>query len=201
MNITKVRQKRTVLRAMASIYDPLGLIQPVIIEFKLFFQKLCKEKLDWDTQLPDELLKEWQSLVDGLAEFDEISFDRYFGIKDRTDLDSIELYGFSDASDRAYGACAYVCFRYDDGTCKNSLVTAKSRLKPPKKVSVPRLELLGILTISRLITELEKTLDLDITMLKIWTDSSAAFAELKRIVLILLKRFSLKIESEILRKF
>ena len=124
MNITKVRQKRTVLRAMASIYDPLGLIQPVIIEFKLFFQKLCKEKLDWDTQLPDELLKEWQSLVDGLAEFDEISFDRYFGIKDRTDLDSIELHGFSDASDRAYGACAYVCFRYNDGTCKNSLVTA-----------------------------------------------------------------------------
>ena len=103
---------------------PLGLIQPVIIEFKLFFQKLYKEKLDWDTQIPDELLKEWQSLVDGLAEFDEISFDRYFGIKDRTDLDSIELHGFSDASDRAYGACAYVCFRYNDGTCKNSLVTA-----------------------------------------------------------------------------
>lgn len=179
MNITKVT-KRTVLRAMASIYDPLGLIQPVIIEFKLFFQKLYKEKLDWDTQLPDELLKEWQSLVDGLAEFDEISFDRYFGIKDRTDLDSIELHGFSDASDRAYGACAYVCFRYNDGTCKNSLVTAKSRLKPSKKVSVPRLELLGILTISCLITELEKTLDLDITMLKIWTDSSAAFGWVKR---------------------
>ena len=198
MNITKVR-KRTVLRAMASIYDPLGLIQPVIIEFKLFFQKLCKEKLDWDTQLPDELLKEWQSLVDGLAEFDEISFDRYFGIKDRTDLDSIELHGFSDASDRAYGACAYVCFRYNDGTCKNSLVTAT--FETTEKGFCTKIRTSRYLTVSRLITELEKTLDLDITMLKIWTDSSAAFAELKRIVLILLKRFSLKIESKILRKF
>ena len=35
MNITKVT-KRAVLRAMASIYDPLGLLQPVVIEFKLF---------------------------------------------------------------------------------------------------------------------------------------------------------------------
>ena len=159
-NVTKVT-KRTVLQSLASIYDPLGLINPVVIEFKLFFQKLCKMKLDWDTPLPSELLQEWQSLVNGLAELDEISFDRYFGIKDRTDLQSIELHGFSDASDRAYGACAYVCFRYSDGTCKNSLVTAKSRLKPPKKVSVPRLELLGVLTVSRLIIELNKILDHD----------------------------------------
>ena len=55
MNIMKVT-KRTVLRAMTSIYNTLGLIQTLIIEFKLFFQKLCKEKLDWDTKLPDELL-------------------------------------------------------------------------------------------------------------------------------------------------
>ena len=136
-------------------------------------------KLDWDTPLPSELLQEWQSLVNGLAELDEISFDRYFGIKDRTDLTSIELHGFSDASDRAYGACAYVCFRYSDGTCKNSLVTAKSRLKPPKKVSVPRLELLGVLTVSRLIIELDKILDLDINRIKLWTDSSAAFGWIK----------------------
>ena len=177
-NVTKVT-KRTVLQSLASIYDPLGLINPVVIEFKLFFQKLCKMKLDWDTPLPSELLQEWQSLVNGLAELDEISFDRYFGIKDRTDLESIELHGFSDASDRAYGACAYVCFRYSDGTCKNSLVTAKSRLKPPKKVSVPRLELLGILTVSRLVIELDKILDLDIGMIKLWTDSSAAFGWIK----------------------
>ncbi|XP_066925113.1 uncharacterized protein [Clytia hemisphaerica] len=136
-------------------------------------------KLDWDTPLPSELLHEWQSLVSRLAELDEISFDRYFGIKDRTDLKSIELHGFSDASDRAYGACAYLCFRYSDGTCKNSLVTAKSRLKPTKKVSVPRLELLGILIVSRLIVELDKILDLDISMIKLWTDSSAAFGWIK----------------------
>ena len=112
-------------------------------------------------------------------------------------MDSIELHGFSDAFDRVYGACAFVCFRYSDGTCKNSLVTAKSRLKSPKKVSVPRLELLGILTVSRLNSELEKLLILILLCLKSGLIPVQLLAGLKRIVLILLKRFLLKIVRDI----
>ena len=37
-NITK----REVLKNIASIYDPLGLINPIFVSFKAFFQKLCK---------------------------------------------------------------------------------------------------------------------------------------------------------------
>ena len=48
--------KRQVIQAaIASIYDPLGLINPVIVKFKVFFQKLCAIKLDWDDKLPEQL--------------------------------------------------------------------------------------------------------------------------------------------------
>jgi len=40
--------KRNVLKTIASTYDPLGLINPVVVSFKVYFQKLCKEKLGWD---------------------------------------------------------------------------------------------------------------------------------------------------------
>ena len=32
---------------------------PVTIRFKVFFQKLCQDKLEWDTPLAGELFKEW----------------------------------------------------------------------------------------------------------------------------------------------
>lgn len=44
--------KRKMLSDIASIYVPLGLIDPIITQAKLFLQKLFCEKLDWDESLP-----------------------------------------------------------------------------------------------------------------------------------------------------
>ena len=37
--------KRNVVSVAAKFYDPFGFLSPIIIEFKLFFQELCKTKL------------------------------------------------------------------------------------------------------------------------------------------------------------
>jgi len=51
--------KRSVLRAIASIYDPLGLLSPVIIQCKMFMQQLWQIKVNWDDQLTESVrLKE-----------------------------------------------------------------------------------------------------------------------------------------------
>lgn len=44
-------------------YDPLGFLSPVIVTLKIFFQEMCKLKLDWDDQLPNELLSKWTDIV------------------------------------------------------------------------------------------------------------------------------------------
>ena len=40
--------KRGILGATSKLYDPLGLINPVVILLKIIFQSICKSKVEWD---------------------------------------------------------------------------------------------------------------------------------------------------------
>ena len=48
--------KRTLLSAIAKLYDPLGWVTPVVITAKIFMRQLWRQKLDWDDTLPTTLL-------------------------------------------------------------------------------------------------------------------------------------------------
>ena len=54
--------KRTVISVATRFYDPLGILAPFIIKFKMLFQELCKAKLAWDEPLTGELLKDWNRI-------------------------------------------------------------------------------------------------------------------------------------------
>ena len=43
--------KRNVLKEIASVYDPLGLLCPVILRGKVLLQNLWKKLLEWDNEL------------------------------------------------------------------------------------------------------------------------------------------------------
>lgn len=44
--------KRNILSSIATIFDPLGLIGPVVITAKIIMQKLWQKEINWDEQLP-----------------------------------------------------------------------------------------------------------------------------------------------------
>ena len=46
--------KRIILKRIASIFDPMGLICPVMLPVKVFLQNLWSENLDWDEHLCDK---------------------------------------------------------------------------------------------------------------------------------------------------
>jgi hypothetical protein len=48
INQDNVLTKLSVLRSTASIYDPLGLLSPIIIQCKIFMQQLWQLKVNWD---------------------------------------------------------------------------------------------------------------------------------------------------------
>ena len=48
---TSDMSKRQVLKQIASVYDPLGLFCPVMLQGKLFLQELWNKKLSWDDKL------------------------------------------------------------------------------------------------------------------------------------------------------
>ena len=74
--------KRNLVSLVGRIYNRLRFLAPVTIKFKTLFQKLCKSKLEWDCDLPEELLKEWRSLVADLKEAGPISIPRTTKLKE-----------------------------------------------------------------------------------------------------------------------
>ena len=40
--------KRNTLRISAMLYEQIGLISPIILQFRLIFYKICTGKYDWD---------------------------------------------------------------------------------------------------------------------------------------------------------
>lgn len=96
------------------------------------------------------------------------------------ELSGLELHAFGDASDKGYGAYVYLRVPFVDGTYQVSLVVARSRVAPIKRVTLPRLELLGALFCARLLDFVKSELCLDKTVTYCcWTDSKVALAWIK----------------------
>ena len=55
--------KRDILHQIACLFDPLGLVNPVIMMAKIFLQKLWLLKLHWHKALPSKSLTEWKHLL------------------------------------------------------------------------------------------------------------------------------------------
>jgi len=130
--------KRSVLRTIASIYDPLGLLSPVIIQCKILLSQLWQIKVNWDDQLTTELKEHWQRLQHKLPIVNCIQIDRLVISKGKL---RIQLHGFSAASEVAYGACIYHRSIDVQGNITTRLLCSISRVAPLKRLSLPRLEL------------------------------------------------------------
>ncbi|XP_046854266.1 uncharacterized protein LOC124447403 [Xenia sp. Carnegie-2017] len=57
--------KRSLLSALAKIFDPLGLISAVIILMKILFQQLCVDKVDWDDKIEAKLVESVGKALEG----------------------------------------------------------------------------------------------------------------------------------------
>jgi len=99
---TKIN-KRVVLKQLASIFDPLGIVSPGLLSAKLFFQSLWEKERDWDTNLGVEESEEWGKIIESWK-IEPIEIERKVLIKNSTR----QLHVFSDASKDAYAACVYI---------------------------------------------------------------------------------------------
>lgn len=146
----KVRMtKRRILSTIARIYDPCGFLAPIIIDAKTFMQSLWTRKVKWDEDLTSEhmdLVSRWEEYHNSLQLLNELKIPRWYH---NTLGSNITLHGFSDASNKGYGAVIYVCSQ--NGVERTStLLLSKTRVAPIKQLSIPRLELNAAVLLAKL---------------------------------------------------
>ncbi|CAK9813845.1 hypothetical protein ANTPLA_LOCUS8006 [Anthophora plagiata] len=161
--------KRSISSEIAKIYDPLGLLGPVVIVAKLLLQQIWTMKIDWDESLPMDLHTEWTRYYTQLPLLNNATFKRSTIIESPT---NIELHGFCDASEKAYGACIYLRSIDVRGNIRVELLLAKSKVAPIKTQTIPRLELSGALLLSSLATTVQRALHVKVNRSIFWTDST-----------------------------
>ncbi|XP_072380905.1 uncharacterized protein [Diabrotica undecimpunctata] len=166
-NYTKV-SKRTVLSLVSQIFDPLGLVGPVIIKAKLIMQSLWQLKLNWDESLPLDLHTAWNQFRESIADLEKTHISRQVLCSNPINR---QLHCFSDASESAYGAALYIRSLDQGGSCLVHLLCAKSRVAPLKTISLPRLELCGALLAAKLASEVIATIGVSFDEVHFWSDS------------------------------
>ena len=169
--------KRNILSTIAQCYDPLGLVNPVVVKGKILMQKLWIQKLDWDTEITSlNLLNEWNDFLNMLTLLNTLQIPRK--ICDQAEILKIELHGFADASTVAYGACVYVRTLYKNNLVTNNLISSKSRVAPIKTITLPRLELCALTILANLINKMVSIFQdlIDFSSVNLWSDSKIVLA-------------------------
>ncbi|XP_058816032.1 uncharacterized protein LOC131679338 [Topomyia yanbarensis] len=175
--------KRIALSYIARLFDPLGLVGPVVTTAKIFMQTLWTLKDDdgkiwsWDNELPSAIKERWHEYQSQLHRLNDLRIDRCILLSNPV---SVQLHFFSDASEHAYGSCVYVRSTDASGAVKICLLTAKSKVAPLKKQSIPRLELCGALLSAELYEKVTSSLQIapetffwvDSTIVLSWLNSS-----------------------------
>ncbi|XP_043471319.1 uncharacterized protein LOC122504323 [Leptopilina heterotoma] len=161
--------KRKIISQVAKIFDPYGLLGPVIIPGKIMLQELWKLNIHWDETIPTSIETSWREYLDQLPCINQLRFQR---CAISPNAKNLQLHGFCDSSEKAYGACLYIRSIDERGQAQVVLLCSKSRVAPVKTISLPRLELCSALLLAELQNLVQNTLKINFDHTYFWSDST-----------------------------
>ena len=97
--------KRIMVSQIYSLYDPLGLLSPITIKYKLLLQQLVQMGIGWDDPLPAEVQKSAKSVLREIVETQDVSFHR--SVVPARAKGEPQLVGFWDGGRPASAACLH----------------------------------------------------------------------------------------------
>ena len=181
--------RRSILASVASIFDPFGLIAPLVLQGRLIFHQM--EGVSWDeSPSPDICLKfkKWRSLIQEMSSFKipRCQIPNFV-------FDNVEIHYFCDASQTAISSCAYARFIGLLGEVHISFVMGKCKVVPNKPtLTIPRLELMAAVLSTKLAMIIRKELKWSFKEF-FWTDSNIVLGYIKNTT----KRFKIFIANRI----
>ena len=172
--------ERQILSEVTRIFDLLGLLSPIVIQFKSFIQTLWVDNSSWDQPLNHNFTQQYNHLSGDLKSIEDIDTSRFFFHKNDPSKNPLQLHCFCDArSTTVYSAGFYNGQSISQGRFQSQLLVAKTRVAPIKTLCVSRLELsaalLGaqLVLATRIALDGERFPDLDVFA---WTDSAITLA-------------------------
>ncbi|XP_072763659.1 uncharacterized protein [Anoplolepis gracilipes] len=163
--------KRIIFSEIAKIYDPLGILGPVILYAKRLMQNLWRNKLNWDESIPADIHTAWINFTTQLELINDISIERLVLTPDYA---NVQIHGFCDASQEGYGACIYLRSKTQNREVHCQLLCAKLRVAPLKSTTIPHLELCGALLLAKLHDEVQRAMGIVPDKIMLWSDSTIA---------------------------
>ena len=171
--------RRGVLSMVSTIYDPLGILAPLILPVKHILQELCRSKYAWDDSMPEALAQQWQEWVTGLHHLASFEVERCVKPVDFGETTSAQLHHFADASEKGYGTVTYLVSKNRQNQTHSAFIIGKARVTPLKPVTIPRLELTAAAVAVRMDTMMRSELDMNLEESVFWSDSTSVIMYLR----------------------
>ncbi len=96
------------LSTISSVYDPLGIASPVILVGKQILQVMCRDNVDWDDPIPDEIYYRWQRWRSDLPLIERMKVSRCVKPPGFGEPVDVQVHSFSDASEKGLGQVSYL---------------------------------------------------------------------------------------------
>ncbi|XP_034944084.1 uncharacterized protein [Chelonus insularis] len=136
----------------------------------MLLQELWLHNLSWDEPVPQSIINRWLIIREEFTQLYEISLPRWIHT---TRHSTVEIHGFSDASQLAMAAAIYLKINSPSTGPKITLICAETKVAPIKQITIPRLELTAALILAKLTKYVRATLHrVNIHSIHLWTDSS-----------------------------
>ncbi|PIC47835.1 hypothetical protein B9Z55_007041 [Caenorhabditis nigoni] len=170
--------KRQVVSEITKVFDPLQYFAPLYLEGKIILRELSDHTIKWTDLAKEGTVRRmfhYRKRIDSTI----LKFKRHIDFKRDED---VEIAVFTDASEIAYGACLYLKTKIKDkkGQFNTHLLIAKQRIAPKSNpLTIPKLELLGILIGIRLLKYVLREMKLNAKNIDIFSDSTIALAQIK----------------------
>jgi hypothetical protein len=128
-----------------------------------------QDKLQWDELLPAHLQQEWNQLFKTIPKLSQLKINRKVIC---SNANNIQLYGFCDSSERAYGACLYIRSTDNNNKTSSELLCSTSKVVPLKQLTIPRLELSAATLLIKLYKKVIRAINATVYESYLWTNSS-----------------------------